>query len=307
MDKYINHITNNYLNYENKEKCSITPDTTYNIYYENANDNIYYTFYQEKIKIRKSISCDLPLCFRIAIDKDKVNETNYIDTLQKIQIRAEEVLLKLQTVDEYYGQGIQEYPNNSFIIDVFEHENKDKSKEYVPKCGKTHMIILLRKTDDNIQIYDPSNSDFSQRISKYFTENSKNKFSYSVIEHPSQKEFYKVKDKDHVGYSSYSEEFPLSRTCKDIAVKISFELGELQKQKYDKDKLSAGIFSQLSNMLKKIYFYDCACIREVQSTNNKIRKDAVNFIINSRKIMEIYYCASLIQIQKIKSMHPILQ
>jgi hypothetical protein len=54
MNNHINDIVNNYTQFDNNEKCSITPDTTYNIYCDNPSEHIFFTFYQEGIKNRKT-------------------------------------------------------------------------------------------------------------------------------------------------------------------------------------------------------------------------------------------------------------
>jgi len=82
------------------------------------------------------------------------------------------------------------------------------------------------------------------------------------------------------GYSSYDEKMPKPRDCIDIAVKIGFELEELQLDKKTRGEKEFSIYEavchQISNNKKTSpvvgHFLDCTFIRELQSTRKDIRR-----------------------------------
>lgn len=265
MNDHIDNIINNSEQLDNNEKCSITPDTTYNIYCDNANENIFFAFYQEGIKNRKNIDNNLPIAFRIGINKHNVicNCENIMDNIQK---NTETVLLKLTDANKYYSDNENNYPNNSIVMDFFKI---DKNDCFV--INETHMITLFKIDKLKIHIYDPSNTDFSSKICSYLNQKTKHNFEYIKIEYPKNILYKAPTDKSLIGFSDYSTQYPLWRSCKDVAIKISFHLNELQKLKTNINNYTINIYKQFSNTTQNLLKYDAVTIRELQSSSFLIR------------------------------------
>jgi hypothetical protein len=238
------------------------------------------TIYQENIgENNNSISGDLPAVLRYGLNTESPALIDIVGSyIEKATIHPfEEELFKLAfsylgrvESTEKYLQQPEEYPNNIVLVDIF-----DRSKGFINEGNnQIHTVALWKKRDKEIVLIDPSNTNFSSEIAKTLKLKS--------ITVPGNQIYFPGNDK--TGYSAYNEIRPRPRDCIDIAVKIGFELNELQKQKIDikeiEDKLINNIANtKAANKLVRALGLDQCYIRELQSSSSQIREAARKTII----------------------------
>jgi hypothetical protein len=295
IDLYKNILDNcEHENDDKNRKCTITPTTTFNYYFDNAKDNIFYTIYQDKIRETNIISDKFPLCFRVGINENI--KPSFMETMQNIKGKIEFIFDNLESSEEYLCNNNDIYPNNSIVVDFFINFDKNANESN----NDLHMITLLKEKNDTIRIYDPTDKSYSYKICEFF--NSSAKYKYTQAEYPSKKnvkENYKPKDKNDVKYSNYNEHYPSYRNCLDISVKISFHLSEiLKKIKENKinildiESIDRNIHEQLgNNKLSKpeLNMSEYITIREFQSSSYHIRREALAFTKKNPHIFKKYF------------------
>lgn len=290
----------------NTEKISITPSTTFNIYYENADDDIFYTFYQNKIGETKIFSENFPIAFRIGINTNKLYKNDEI--IKKMYNKLMYHMQNIESLNKYYEKGnFNKFPNNIIIIETLVY---DKQNNIIIKENKneTHVVSVLKYDDNDFRIYDPSRSSNSKDITKMMNEYHKNKnnIEFAIFKQIDYGDFYKIPQCDgkkpyETGYSSYNTYIPKYRDCIDIAVKISFILNELQKNKIDKILFisDSKIIGELSNckilndVIGYFKFTDNICLREIQSSCKFVRNGTLDFLIKNKDILKKYFFYSL--------------
>lgn len=273
----------------NNEKISITPSTMFDIYYKNEDDDIFYTFYQNKIGETKKLSKEFPIAFRIGINTEKLQKDNNI--IQKIYDEFIYYMHNIESLNNYYeNNNFSYFPNNVIMIETLVcKENKIE----------THVVAVLKYNDNDFYVYDPTQSSFGKNMTKNFNELCKISNSSNIFKLIEYNEFYKIPQYDknktyETGYSTYDENYPKYRDCIDIAVKISFYLNELQKQNICKELFSnSKIISELSNNKKLNDFiinfkYDYICLREIQSSCPITRSETKKFLIENKEILKKY-------------------
>ena len=92
------------------------------------------------------------------------------------------------------------------------------------------------------------------------------------------------------GYSEYTDLIPQPRDCVDIAVKIAFEINEQQKEGTNIEQINENVFSQISNkkaLNTVTQIIDGTFIRELQSSNKNIRRDAKQALGTMQEVLQI--------------------
>lgn len=244
------------------------------------------TIYQETINENDNfIRSDVPAILRYGLNTESDTLKNIVGSyIEKGVLHPyEEAIFKeainyLNIVEstEQYAKDAQGYPNNVVLFDIF-----DRSKGFINEGhNQTHTIALWKKKDNEFVLIDPSNVSFSSDIAKILKINS------MIV--PGNQIYFPGNNK--TGYSDYSEILPKPRDCIDIAVKIGFELNELQKQKVDIKNIENNLLANIANtkaankLIRAIGFDQCH-VRELQSSNQEIRMvarktitDDANFI-----------------------------
>ena len=230
------------------------------------------TIYQEDIEINKNdIRQDVPTVLRYGLNTESDTLKNIVGSyIEKGVLHPyEEAIfkeainyLKIVESTEQYAKDAQGYPNNVVLVDIF-----DRSKGFINEGhNQTHTIALWKKKDNEFVLIDPSNVSFSSDIVKILKINS------MIV--PGNQIYFPGNNK--TGYSYYSEILPKPRDCIDIAVKIGFELNELQKQKVDIKNIENNLLANIANtkaankLIRAIGFDQCH-VREFQSSNQEIR------------------------------------
>ena len=198
-----------------------------------------------------------------------------------------------------------EYPNNIVLVDIFARKQGTIKIDQSTKLPETHTIVLWKKTDQDVLLIDPSKVDFSEHIA-----NSLNlirdvlKIEQKIL--PSDIEggiIYATQEKN-TGYSEYDNKDPMPRDCIDIAVKIAFEIHEQQLRGTDITKIEENVFSQISNkkkLSKAVTNVDNTFIRELQSSNLKVREEAKQFLESQevQPVIKTVVAGDLISIREV--------
>lgn len=242
------------------------------------------TIYQENIRENggNEVSEDTPAVLRYGLNKDILTAGSYIE---KGLLHPYEIALFEKAIDylnqtksaEAYIQDItpdKSYVNNAVLVDIF-----DRSTGFVDAGdNQTHTVVLWKKTNDQIMLIDPSNINFSNHLCDPLTTCF---FGVTILpSQPNGQVIYGTQGKP-TGYSEYDYPNPLPRDCVDIAVKVAFEINEQQKIVGDFNLVEKNVFSQISNkrkLSKHLDKIDGTFIRELQSSNKDIRREAKQFL-----------------------------
>jgi len=123
------------------------------------------------------------------------------------------------------------YPNNIVLVDIFVRTDDNKiKKDHTSDAPETHTIALWKKSENEILLIDPSKVDFSKDLLGAINVVAARAQLTAKIHSPSGGILYGTGGKD-TGYNellSTSISEHKHRDCVDIAVKIGFELNELQ-------------------------------------------------------------------------------
>jgi len=230
------------------------------------------TIYQEAINENdNSIRNDVPAVLRYGLNTESDTLKNLVGSyIEKGVLHPYEEALFIEAINylknvestEQYIKDVYEYPNNVVLVDIF-----DRSKGFINEGhNQTHTIALWKKKDNELVLIDPSNVSFSSDIAKILKINS------MIV--PGNQIYFPGNNK--TGYSDYSEILPKPRDCIDVAVKIGFELNELQKQKVDIKNIENNLLANIANtkaankLIRAIGLDQCH-VREFQSSNQEIR------------------------------------
>ena len=236
------------------------------------------TIYQEGIANCNDIKTGLPAVFRYGLDSESPDLKNIVGSYIEIGTlhpyeralfdNAFEYLSKTISAEEYLSNNDKvEYPNNVVLVDIF-----DRSTGSINEGDtQTHTVVLWKRKDDEIFLIDPSNINYSKHLS--------NNFNVIPLE-PAKNIFYGSAGKE-TGYSDYLTNDPKPRDCVDIAVKIAFELNELQKiSELDKlPQITDSLQKQLSNqkiLAPHLILVKNDFVRTLQSSNKDTREIAFN-------------------------------
>lgn len=206
--------------------------------------------------------------------------------------RSFDYLKRVESADYYIKSGDKsEYPNNIVLVDIF-----DRSKGFINAGhNQTHTVALWKKRDGEFVLIDPSNVGFSNDIAKILKINS------MIV--PGNQIYFPGSNK--TGYSDYSEVLPQPRDCVDISVKIAFELNELQKQQVDIKDIENNLLvnianTKAANKLVRAIGLDQCYVRELQSSNQKIRTETRHAILeNGNFIKSMSRLDSMTQYKKV--------
>ncbi|WPY01746.1 hypothetical protein Trichorick_01664 (plasmid) [Candidatus Trichorickettsia mobilis] len=192
---------------------------------------------------------DCPLVKRFGINPETVKgATGYGIAGDKLHYVEKKIFdtafeeLNLQTSAEASKNQMQMqnsgYLNNVVLVDIFERVNGiiTGDENSIPK---THTVVLWKKTDKEIVLIDPSKQNFSSFLKNVLSDEK------IKIELPN------LPSKDGIlygiNYNDYSNKLIKKRDCIDIAVKIGFELNELQKELSDINIIQSSAIKQLTN------------------------------------------------------------
>ena len=203
-----------------------------------------------------------------------------IKNIENITLKAAFQILKNKPLTQ-----IQEYPHNVVVVDIFAREQaKIKEDKYLPE---THTVVLWKKRDNKIVLIDPNNAKFSEHIKEACQKSFNKDLTLSNIK---KGIIYSTNDKK-TSYCDYNTE-PQPRDCIDIAVKIAFEINEQQSRRTNLNDIETSTFNAISNNttlntdLPKVL--DTTFIREIQSSNYKVRKDAIITIRKNEEVIKAF-------------------
>ena len=238
------------------------------------------TIYQENINNSNEVNEDTPAVLRYGLNKERLTALvgSYIEEglLHPYEIELFKLAIgylnKTQSAEVYTQNVMLEtpYANNAILVDIF-----DRSTGFIniEENRRTHTVVLWKKTNDQIMLIDPSNINFSNHLVRVFNAN----LSLPNIEGGT---IYGTQRRE-TGYSEYTDLIPQPRDCVDIAVKIAFEINEQQKEGTNIEQINENVFSQISNkrkLSKHLDKIDGTFIRELQSSNKDIRREAKQFL-----------------------------
>ncbi len=186
--------------------------------------------------------------------------------------------LKLRTSTEASKNQIQaqnsQYLNNVTLVDIFERLNGIITGEN--SIPKTHTVVLWKKTDAEIVLIDPSKQSFSSFLKDILPSEG------IKIELPH------LPSKDGVLYGINNADYDnkgkiKKRDCIDIAVKIGFELNELQKELNDVNIIQNTAIKNLTNDLKINDSLNSVKklalpFEDLQSSNKNVRRESLQLI-----------------------------
>jgi hypothetical protein len=172
-------------------------------------------------------------------DKHKIEYLNYMNAMCHI--------LQEDSYITYLKKNTNEYPKNVIMFDFIDFVN-----------NSTHTTTLFKRDDDNLFFIDPSNCDFSnkfiERIKKICEENNDmSSCKLFNVKWKDKKLYCKDNNADcdnKILKSNYDSKFFSQKGCKEISIMISFNLHELQRCKYDIDKINDEIVKLSSNQRK---------------------------------------------------------
>lgn len=241
---------------------SITPTTkkVQNI----ITNNISKTKYQHNI--------DTPIVYHYEITMTSLSHPsiNTLDSIeQEIINYVMQDFLQLDDTLLYYTKNIFTYPNNCIAIDFIErHQNP-----------KTHTVIIWKKEPTRFYVFDPNNTDFSKEFIDALNIFYSGAYIFEGIT-LSEKKLYESEKNSIKQYCGYDDD-PVPRDCTDLAIKIGFEINELQLAKIQIDDIKIKLVNKLTNNKNEIKkdtnhkcnysIFDKSIFREQHSSNNDIR------------------------------------
>jgi len=177
------------------------------------------------------------------------------------------------------------YFNNVVLVDIFvRKQGIIKIDLKSVDCPETHTVVLWKQTNDTIILIDPS----TQGFSSFLKDRIREQFGIKIV-------LPKLQSKDGVlygiNYSGYSSKNIKGRDCIDVAVKIGFELNELQKELNDIDAILERAIKQITNdsnindsldSVKKLVLP----FEILQSSNKEIRRNNLDIIKNYTELKE---------------------
>ena len=239
------------------------------------------TVYQENIQanMNDELNEDIPAVLRYGLNKDILTAGSYIEKgllhpyERELFRLAIDYLGKTDSAEIYTQSSKELYASNAVLVDIF-----DRSAGFVNAGdNQTHTVVLWKKTGREIVLIDPSNVNFSNHLISEISQVFNVNLSLPNIEGST---IYGTQGSP-TGYSEYIAPNPLPRDCVDIAVKIAFEINEQQKIVGDFNLVEKNVFSQISNkrkLSKHLDKIDGTFIRELQSSNKDIRREAKQFL-----------------------------
>lgn len=229
----------------------------------------------------------------------QINE-NELHPLEQHQLKeAIQKLNKRPSAEAWLKSSKGEYPDNAVVVDFFVRDKDGKIKEYEnTKQPETHSTVLWKKKDGEIVLIDPSNTKFSERISKGIT--TYNLADGKTVSSPTSMEL-----NGGVLYTPNTKSETIkARDCTDIAVKLSFAINEAQKENVALDDILSTATKHITNVKKvndSLRFLDGTLNRELQSSEVNIRKSTredIDTITNGRDVNKIKKTKGFEQVTK---------
>jgi len=168
-------------------------------------------------------------------------------------------------------------------IDFFKRVNGviGYDKEGAPEVH----CVLLWMQDDSLILFDPNTSAFSAHLIQGITK----KFDVKTRQFNGADQFYLTKNglmkevdgqmrEIETDYCEYGESYLYPRDCIDIAIKVGFEILELEKENLCFGEIEKKVLLMSNSSNAKGNVYNAVFLRELQSTKKEKRREAINFI-----------------------------
>lgn len=206
--------------------------------------------------------------------------------------QAFETLSGTTSGEELVRNPANAYPNNVVLVDIFVRKDGKIKKDDASESPETHTVALWKKTDTKLLLIDPSKVDYSKELLadlKRLTFGGGNNTYDIQIHQPPKGILYGTGGKE-TGYSdllSVSIEKHKYRDCIDVAVKIGFELNELQicENPLSLEEVEAALNLQISNQKDVATYLSTSGLpnRASLSTDIAIRHYNRQLLENSKK------------------------
>ena len=175
------------------------------------------------------------------------------------------------SVSMYVKLNGKSYSSHVVLVDIFprKEDNRDIYNNFIIEFDKerkesiveTHTVVLLKNTDKEVILIDPTQKSFSEFLNGSVIGN------YTINIYEQRERIYSPKTKD--------KNIGSPRDCTDIAVKIAFELMEQQIACNNVETVIENALNQISNVdLPKGFKF----FRPLQSSDHALRKAAKGFV-----------------------------
>lgn len=266
---------------ENSVKRSMAAVPKYNTSLNK--DYVFKLAYQEKLNNTLNIVTNKPVTYRFGIWTAKIKDLADTKVVhgklhpieQKLLEEACSHLMNPQ-ISSGDTQGISGYRNNVALVDIFVREGGIIAKDEKTNGPEIHTVVLWKKEASKLVVIDPNYREFSNIVTIITT-----LLPISIELSAPLEKLYLSKgltlgrnDKD-------------GRDCTDIAVKVAFEINELQLSSsgVTVDKIEEAVGERLSNNPKhhtKLQslknFKKGAHIRSLQSSNYQYRSETLKLV-----------------------------
>lgn len=204
-------------------------------------DILFVEVYQENILNRDIEEIETPYVLRFGVKVDLIKAlagtalSIELHLIEKQLINfAHKWLQEQPTVDFSLTVPNNNYLNNVVVIDIFARDrNKGICKITEDGMPETHTIAIWKKSNNKYLLIDPTNVQYSNFLVKGIKEITAYDVEYSKHEEDWFYRYTANNEKEKPGYSKPYDYPQRARDCVDIAVKIGFELGFLQKNYKD--------------------------------------------------------------------------
>lgn len=248
-------------------------------------DSIFTEEYRHRYTVDAAVDIT-PLVTRYGICSDKFSHlcgAISLDMLHPVEFyvlsKAIEHLLEIP-------DDIEGYKENVVLCDLVVRNGDDKT---ISSPLEMHSVALWRNIEGKIILIDPTAVSFSQIILQH-SEHSI--FTEKIVSDPIQEKytrFYSKGGKEHTPGRNLSD----PRDCIDVAVKVAFELNELQRTLQDSKKILEILYDKMANGDNK-GFQTLKLSRDAHSSDAKTREQ---FLYMYQAIKDLKFMHPLIQKQ----------
>lgn len=163
----------------------------------------------------------------------------------------------------------EQYKANVALCDIFGRTGNDGIIRRDGDNLEVHTVVLWKITDDKIVLIDPTNADFSKIVARHsqIFEGIDIVTAVERFELEDPKFYNKGNDQIKAGRESKDP-----RDCIDIAVKIGFEIMELQRLSIDSYEIISEVYKEMANYDKTDAANSLKLLRDAHSSDVKKRQ-----------------------------------
>lgn len=223
-----------------------------------------------------------PLVERFAIDPEAVksaaNQPINANELHPVEKEGLQQALQALSGQQSAAQPASgKYKQNTFMVDIFARMNGLIKQEQGKTLPETHTVVLWKKQDDEIVLFDPNKREFSQHIKEPLQDmlrqtHANGQVSLATFFPANAKMLYGTRDLHPAN----------QRDCIDIAAKIGFTIEEDQLTSSDAGAIEKSAYLRITNqaesrgakgVLTNKQFLQQVDNRALHSTDNSVRND----------------------------------